>query len=82
MSIFPFIVIELPLKKILVFVSFSSSNRLELNLKLWSKYDMYHTVKELEVFFDTVVKEHHLTQAQADHAKRARLTFVKIFKYN
>ncbi len=58
------------------------SNSLELNLKLWSKYDMYHTVKELEVFFDTVVKEHHLTQAQADHAKRARLTFVKIFKYN
>ena len=58
------------------------SNRLELNLKLWSKYDMYHTVKELEVFFDAVVNEHHLTKAQADHAKRARLTFVKIFKYN
>ena len=60
----------------------NEANRLELNLKLWTKYDMYHAVKELEVFLDTVQKEHHLTQAQAEHAKRTRLTFGKIFKYN
>ena len=60
----------------------NEASRLDLNLKQWSKYDMYHAIKELEVFFDTVQKEHHLTHAQAEHAKRARLTFVKIFKYN
>ena len=58
------------------------SDRLELNLKLWTKYDMYHAVKELEIFLEKVHREYHLTQAQSDHVRRTRLTFGKIFKYN
>lgn len=57
------------------------SDVLESNLEKWTKYDIYHAVKELERFFDEIQQTFHLTRKQSNYAARARLTFDKIFKY-
>ncbi len=57
------------------------SDVLESNLEKWTKYDLYHAVKELEHFFDEIQQTFHMTLKQSNYAARARLTFDKIFKY-